>query len=127
MPVISSDSNNKTLELKGFGSFKNKKTKEDKAVLTWFTHFQYFSAPKPKKGEYTITITIYLRRRLEERTVDKLVQCILVGENNKFLQYDCNTESEDGTSAEDIGKVTLPLEQFSLYVFVFSKMHFTSI
>ena len=85
MFALSCDSNNKTLELRGSGSFKNKKTTEDKAVLTWFTYFQYFSGKKPKKVEYTITITFYFRRRLEERTVDKLVQCILVGVNDDFL------------------------------------------
>lgn len=110
LPVVSSDSNNKNLELRGFGSFKNKKTKDDKELLTWFTYFQYFSGPKPKKVEYKITIIIYFRRRLEERTIDRLVQCILVGEKNDFLQYDCNTESEEGVSTEDIGKVSLEPE-----------------
>lgn len=109
-PVVTSDSDDKTLELRGFGNFKSKKTKEEKPVLTWFTYFQYFSGPKPKKVQYIITITIYFRRRLEERSVDKLVDCILVGDLNDYLLYDCNAEVEDGVSAEDIGKVALEPE-----------------
>lgn len=110
VPKVESDSNDKSLELKGFGNFKNKKTKENNDVLTWFTYFKFYSGLKPTTIEYKITITIYIRRRLEEKVIDKIAKCILVGESNDFLQYDCSSEVEEGVNADNIGKVALEPE-----------------
>jgi hypothetical protein len=110
VPKVESDSNEKSLELKGFGNFKNKKTKENNDVLTWFTYFKFYSGLKPTIIEYKITITIYIRRRLEEKIIDKIAKCILVGDSNDFLQYDCSSEVEEGVNADNIGKVALEPE-----------------
>ena len=110
VPKVESDSNEKSLELKGFGNFKNKKTKENNDVLTWFTYFKFYSGLKPTIIEYKITITIYFRRRLEEKIIDKIAKCILVGDSNDFLQYDCSSEVEEGVNADNIGKVALEPE-----------------
>lgn len=107
VPVVTTDT--KPLKLTGFGNFKPKKTKENNPVLTWYTYFRYYSGKKPKVITYTIFIVIYVRRRLEERSVAKEAQCILVGDKNDFLQYDCNTElqEEEEVVVENIEKITL--------------------
>ena len=116
VPKVESDSNEKSLELIGFGNFKNKKTKENNDVLTWLTYFKFYSGLKPTIIEYKITTTIYFRRRLEEKIIDKIAKCILVVDSNDFLQYDCSSEVEEGVNADNIGKVALePEPVFTLF------------
>lgn len=106
-PVVTND--NKPLKLTGFGNFKPKVTKDNSPILTWFTYFRYYSGIKPKIVTYTINIAFRIRRRLEERTLEKDALCSLVGDKNDFLQYDCNTElkEEDQVDANKIETVSL--------------------
>lgn len=101
----STSKTNKTLSLHGFGGFKQ--PEENSSTITWNCYFRYYSGKKPKTITYTIYVIVIFRRRLEEKTVQKEVQCSLIGELNDYLQYDCNANLDNEVKLNNIEKISV--------------------
>ncbi len=97
------------LSFHGFGGFK---TLYNNSTFTWNTYFKYYNGLKPKIVSYFVYIVIN-KRKSQEKTITKNINCSLILDLNNFLQYYCNLELYNNITLSNITKISMkPLFTF---------------